>query len=808
MKIFARKFNIGRTYTNSVCVRKPKPSNQRSYEVDFVLARLERKSKDCSRYARRKEEIVMAIYSFNVKMVSRANNQNVIASAAYRSGEKLKDYATGETKRYKAREVEPENMILAPSYAPSWVYNREQLWNAVEASEKRVNSQLARSFMVALPVEFSRQEQREVIMKFAQENFVDKGMIADIAIHRDDKGNPHAHILTTTRHIDSEKGFTTKERSWNAKDLHNGWREDWEKVCNEKLVEIGYEDRLISHKSYADRNLDYVATVHLGYKENALKLKGIKTERAVLNEQITQYNAQLKQLKKETEKAKTEELYEKMSKRNHVLIAVKQTREGKGLHTDVSKEIYSKTFTDEYKDLTQAYYAYAMRHHEGKNMDGNLFYAHLIESKKSTESKLQSVEERTNKTIEKREGYMQFMERQRGMLQRAERQVRRLSALDKRIHEYEHKFFGLGVILYSKNIQKALIEKQGILKSRDVQNYLKFTQKHGIYTEKDLNKALHDTKESIHKYKLDQQATMHKLKQGIADKDKQITQMYNLAKDVHDFSKEMAEKRAQVEIAQKQIANMTEKVNTLSAEEQEVSKALEQAPKSATKAPVVQFDQATEQILQKHERLKEIAPYIANDQTFAKLATRYNAIESSQKEVQSVFETFQKQIKMNNSKIEEHFKSIQTYEMKISSATQEKSTLENEVVKRQERVGRLSVVNAELEKNEGVTGKLKAFASKEFKQKQDSLRIEKDTLERSLNGRTESKIRDEIKQKEEQIKRFEKQLHDLRTSNKPKELEKDNAQLQEFSKVVEPYNEQQRSIAKEIQRSRDFERGR
>ena len=118
-----------------------------------------------------------------MQMISRSKGQSVVASAAYRSGERLKDELTNKTKYYK-RKVKPEVMILAPSHSPEWVENREKLWNEVEKSETRKNSQLAREINIALPVELSNYEQRNLICDYIQNEFVDKGMIADIAIHR------------------------------------------------------------------------------------------------------------------------------------------------------------------------------------------------------------------------------------------------------------------------------------------------------------------------------------------------------------------------------------------------------------------------------------------------------------------------------------------------------------------------------------------------------------------------------------------------------------------------------------------------
>ena len=127
----------------------------------------------------------MAIYHLSMQIISRSKGQSAVASASYRSGERLEDERTGETKFYK-REVQPETMILAPSNSPEWVKDRGQLWNAVEQIEKRKDAQLAREINIALPIELSKDQQKELIQDYVQKEFVNRGMVADIAIHRDD----------------------------------------------------------------------------------------------------------------------------------------------------------------------------------------------------------------------------------------------------------------------------------------------------------------------------------------------------------------------------------------------------------------------------------------------------------------------------------------------------------------------------------------------------------------------------------------------------------------------------------------------
>ncbi|MFC4349497.1 MobQ family relaxase, partial [Kordiimonas lipolytica] len=208
----------------------------------------------------------MAIYHFSVQAISRGKGQSSVASASYRSGEKLFDEQSGETKNYQ-REVEPETMILAPEHAPDFVYDRQQLWNEVERIESNSNSRLAREVNVALPVELSPGDQKDLLKKYVQDNFVDRGMVADVAIHRDDEKNPHAHIMLTIRPFEkdgswqqqkSRKEYILDENGekslnkngnprtrkidlvgWDKKELVSEWRKEWSNYTNKELERVG-----------------------------------------------------------------------------------------------------------------------------------------------------------------------------------------------------------------------------------------------------------------------------------------------------------------------------------------------------------------------------------------------------------------------------------------------------------------------------------------------------------------------------------------------------------------------------------------
>jgi hypothetical protein len=199
----------------------------------------------------------MAIYHLRATMISRSQGRSATASAAYRVAERIEDRRTGLVFDYAARGGVDHTEILAPDHAPDWVHDRSELWNRVEESETRKNSQVAREVRVALPDELTHAQRVTLVRDYAQAQFVDRGMVADIAIHapgrEGDERNHHAHILLTTREVDAE-GFTTKNRDWNKVEVLEGWREAWARDSNAALERAGIEDRVDHRTLVAQRD--------------------------------------------------------------------------------------------------------------------------------------------------------------------------------------------------------------------------------------------------------------------------------------------------------------------------------------------------------------------------------------------------------------------------------------------------------------------------------------------------------------------------------------------------------------------------
>ena len=199
----------------------------------------------------------MAIYHLRATMISRSQGRSATAASAYRVAERIEDRRTGLTFDYAARGGVDYTEILAPDHAPDWVRDRSELWNRVEEAETRKNSQVAREVRVALPDELTHAQRVALVRDYAQTQFVDRGMVADIALHapgrEGDERNHHAHILLTTREVDTE-GFTTKNRDWNKVEVLEGWREAWARDSNAALERAGIEDRVDHRTLVAQRD--------------------------------------------------------------------------------------------------------------------------------------------------------------------------------------------------------------------------------------------------------------------------------------------------------------------------------------------------------------------------------------------------------------------------------------------------------------------------------------------------------------------------------------------------------------------------
>lgn len=190
----------------------------------------------------------MAIFHLDFKIVKRSDGMSSVAKAAYHARCEIYDERTGDTYDFSQRTDLYGHIILSPVSAPAHITKSSSaLWNEVEKVERQNNGQTARYFDVAIPAELNNDDKKKLVIEYCQKNFVDKGMIADIAFHDLDSDNPHAHVMLTLKTID-HNGFGKKERSWNDKKVMIAWREAWANISNSYLEAAGTAER-IDHRS-------------------------------------------------------------------------------------------------------------------------------------------------------------------------------------------------------------------------------------------------------------------------------------------------------------------------------------------------------------------------------------------------------------------------------------------------------------------------------------------------------------------------------------------------------------------------------
>jgi MobA/MobL family len=258
----------------------------------------------------------MAIYRLEAKIIGRqardkdnkvipGQQVSMLAKCAYRSGERLRDLRIDQIFDYRSRAQEVVHRdILAREDSPSWLHEedspekRERLWNELERAEKRKDSQLAREFILALPVELSRETHIETVRNWCLENFVAEGFVVDFALHRSYNGeNPHAHVLVTFRPMEAD-GFGLKPSTagkfngWGnvgkgAKGELYEWRESWAAAENRALEAAGLDVR-VDHRSLFAQGIDRkpepkigVAAVHMQREGKLVDPDRVRTARRV-----------------------------------------------------------------------------------------------------------------------------------------------------------------------------------------------------------------------------------------------------------------------------------------------------------------------------------------------------------------------------------------------------------------------------------------------------------------------------------------------------------------------------------------------
>ncbi|MGY5258101.1 MobQ family relaxase [Lactiplantibacillus plantarum] len=357
----------------------------------------------------------MAIFHMSFSNISAGKGRSAIASAAYRSGEKLFDDQEGRHYFY-ARSVMPESFILTPKNAPAWASDREKLWNEVERKDRRANSRYAKEFNVALPVELSEDEQKELLTKYVQENFVDQGMVADVAIHRDHQDNPHAHVMLTNRPFnpDGTWGIKSKKQyilddngnkmytgtskypksrkilmvDWDKKEKIIEWRHNWAVSVNQVLEQKNIPDR-ISEKSFENQGIDEVPTQHEGINSK-------RSKRKEFNQQVKKYRKTKANYKNNQEKVINRGHLDSLSKH----FSFNEKKVVKELSHELKTYISLESLDDKRRMLFNWKNSTLIKHAVGEDVTKQLLTINQQESSlKKADELLNKVVDRTTKKL-------------------------------------------------------------------------------------------------------------------------------------------------------------------------------------------------------------------------------------------------------------------------------------------------------------------------------------------------------------------------------------------------------------------------
>ena len=236
----------------------------------------------------------MAIYHFSAKVISRANGSSAVAAAAYRSASELHDERLGRSHNFTDKTGVVHSEVMAPEGSPGRWQDRETLWNEVEAGEVRKDAQLAREIEFSIPREMNQAQGVELARDFVQQEFVDRGMVADLNVHwdigPDGLAKPHAHVMLSMREAGPD-GFGKKVREWNSTELLTDWREAWAEQVNTRLAELDIDAR-VDHRTLEAQGIDLEPQHKIGPAGARRLDRGEDAERAVDHRDIARRNGE------------------------------------------------------------------------------------------------------------------------------------------------------------------------------------------------------------------------------------------------------------------------------------------------------------------------------------------------------------------------------------------------------------------------------------------------------------------------------------------------------------------------------------
>lgn len=267
----------------------------------------------------------MAITHFTPQIISRGEGRSAVAAAAYRHTARMENEREGRVADFSNKPGLVHSEFALPDDSPDWAralkdgktpaQSSEAFWNKVEAFETRKDAQLAKEFILAVPIELSTEQNIAMMHDFVSSVVAARGLVADWVYH-DATGNPHLHLMTSLRPL-TEEGFGPKkvaildengqpQRSKSGQIQYKLWagdkadflelRDAWYAIQNKHLRLNGH-DIHVDGRSYAERGIGLVSTPHIGVstkniqREAEAESRTLDLERLALHQAARQENA-------------------------------------------------------------------------------------------------------------------------------------------------------------------------------------------------------------------------------------------------------------------------------------------------------------------------------------------------------------------------------------------------------------------------------------------------------------------------------------------------------------------------------------
>lgn len=203
------------------------------------------------------------MFHLHVSRISRGKGRSAVAAACYVENAKgMRDERLGKTFYYQTW---GKSVLCLGSSLPNGAgIDTADLWNRAERAENRKDALTARQVEFAFPFELTAPRQIKAareLEKWIHERY---GAATTLALHMNE-GNPHAHLMFTTRAVSADGTFAKyklavlNDRKTGPQEIET-MRAKWAEICNARLS----KKNKIDHRSYERQGVDRIPQIHLG----------------------------------------------------------------------------------------------------------------------------------------------------------------------------------------------------------------------------------------------------------------------------------------------------------------------------------------------------------------------------------------------------------------------------------------------------------------------------------------------------------------------------------------------------------------